>query len=129
MVDGYSIFFPRIVKSAGRPPKASHHDAPLLEFYEEAYALCVRCPVIDECRSEYTRDPIPKDGMYFGKTPSQRTRYQTELHSAMLNKIRELVPLGIHLEDAKSAEAQALNDIHKILWGVNIPGYPDGYWE
>jgi hypothetical protein len=78
MVDGYSIFFPKIVHSPGRPAKASHHDAPLLEFYEEAYALCMRCPVINECRTEYIRDPIPKDGMYFGKTPSQRTRLRNK---------------------------------------------------
>lgn len=78
MVDGVSIFFPKIVKSPGRPPTKGHHEAPLTEFYEEAIALCSRCPVIDECRTEYTRDPIPKDGMYFGKTPSQRTRMKNK---------------------------------------------------
>jgi hypothetical protein len=77
MVDGHSIFFPKIVKSAGRPPKG-HHEAPLTEFYEEAIEICARCPVIDECRTEYSRDPIPKDGMYFGKTPSQRTRLRNK---------------------------------------------------
>jgi len=81
MVDGYSIFFPKIVHSPGRPPRKDHHEAPLLEFYEEAYALCMRCPVIDECRTEYTRDPIPRDGMYFAKTPSQRKRLQTRMRN------------------------------------------------
>lgn len=74
MVDGYSIFFPKIVKSPGRPPTKGHHEAPLTEFYEEAIAICARCPVINECRIEFSRDPIPRDGMYFGKTPSQRAR-------------------------------------------------------
>jgi hypothetical protein len=73
MEDGYSIFFPKIVKSAGRPPKG-HHEAPNAEFYEEAIEICSRCPVINECRIEFSRDPIPRDGMYFGKTPSQRAR-------------------------------------------------------
>lgn len=78
MVDGYSIFFPKITKSPGRPPK-SHTGAPNAEFYEEAIALCDRCPVIHDCREEYTREPIPRDGMFFGKTPQQRTRLQTRI--------------------------------------------------
>lgn len=73
MVNGYSIFFPEIVKSPGRPPKG-HHEAPLAEFYEEAIEVCSRCTVIHECQTEFSRDPIPRDGMYFGKTPVQRAR-------------------------------------------------------
>lgn len=79
MVKGVSIFFPKIVKSAGRP-RNNHEEAPLTEFYQDAIEYCSRCPVIHECEREFTRDPIPRDGMFFGKTPIQRTRLQTRMN-------------------------------------------------
>jgi hypothetical protein len=78
MVKGVSIFFPNIVKSAGRPRKG-HEEAPLTQFYLEAIEYCSRCPVIYECEQEFTREPIPRDGMFFGKTPVQRARLQSKL--------------------------------------------------
>jgi hypothetical protein len=80
MVKGVSIFFPKIVKSPGRPAKG-HHEPPNAEFYAEALEVCSRCPVIYDCRKEFTREPIPRDGMFFGKTPSQRARLQSKIRN------------------------------------------------
>jgi len=82
MVDGVSDFFPKIVKSPGRPRAGTHDEAPNAEFYEKAIAMCSGCTVIYDCYKEFTRDPIPRDGMYFGKTPQQRARLQTKLRKS-----------------------------------------------
>jgi uncharacterized C2H2 Zn-finger protein len=82
MVDGHSIFFPKIVKSPGIPREGSHDEAPNAVYYQEAIALCSRCDVIYDCEKEYTREPIPRDGMYFGKTPTQRVRLQSKIRKS-----------------------------------------------
>ncbi len=42
--------------------------------YLKAIEICKACPVIRECRREFTQDPIPQYGVFFGKTPMERQK-------------------------------------------------------
>lgn len=69
MINGVSIFFP-----INQMPLDPHEDLKKRDKakYYAARQVCNSCPVIAECKAEYNKEPIPRLGMYFGKTPRER---------------------------------------------------------